>query len=70
MSFTIEEDRLKDIKAAIKQAREFLKRAELAHLAFTTKAESHFHSKSFAAAKRASMDLTRSLAKMRGGATK
>ena len=61
-------EKLKDIQGAIKQAREFLKNAELAHLALTSKEEGFYHSKSFAAAKRASMDLTRALAKMRGTA--
>ena len=54
--------------AAITQAREFLKKAELAHLALTSEKEGFSHSKSFAAAKRSSMDLTRALAKMRGAA--
>lgn len=61
-------EKLKDIYGAIKQAREFLKKAEMAHLALTSEDESFYHSKSFAAAKRSSMDLTRALAKMRGRA--
>lgn len=61
-------EKLKDIKDAIMQASEFMKKAELAHLALTSKEEGFSHSKSFAAAKRSSMDLTRALAKMRGTA--
>lgn len=61
-------EKLKNIKDAIKQAREFMKKAELAHLALASEKESFSHSKSFAAAKRSSMDLTRALAKMRGTA--
>ena len=65
---TSDSDKLNNIKAAIKQARDFIKKAELAHLALGSGDESSYHSKSFAAAKRSSMDLTRALAKMRGAA--
>lgn len=68
MSYKTREDRMKDIAAAIKQAREFIYRAEIAHEAFFSNEEDTCHSKSFAAAKRSSMDLTRALAKMRGRA--
>jgi hypothetical protein len=61
-------EKLQAIGSAITQAREFLKKAELAHLALTSEKEGFSHSKSFAAAKRSSMDLTRALAKMRGAA--
>lgn len=68
MSYKTREDRMRDIEAAIKYAKEFIDRAERSHMAFGAKHESTYHSTSFAAAKRASMDLTRSLAKMRGRA--
>lgn len=68
MSYKTMEERMKDIQSAIKHAREFIERAERASMAFATKHERASHSSSFAAAKRASMDLTRALAKMRGAA--
>lgn len=61
-------EKLQAIGAAISEAREFLKKAELAHLALASEKESFSHSKSYATAKRASMDLTRALSKMRGTA--
>ena len=61
-------NRLLEIQDAIKHARDFLKKAEVAHIALASEKERLHHSKSFAAAKRASMDLTRALAKMRGAA--
>lgn len=61
-------EKLQAIDAAITEARAFLKKAELAHLALASEKEFFSHSKSFAAAKRSSMDLTRALAKMRGTA--
>ena len=59
---------MRDIETAIKYAKEFIDRAERSRTAFGAKHESTFHSTSFAAAKRSSMDLTRALAKMRGTA--
>lgn len=68
MSYKTIDDRMKDIETAIRYAKEFIDRAEFAHAAFSRRDESTYHSVSFAAAKRASMDLTRALAKMRGAA--
>lgn len=59
---------LLEISHAIAEARRFLKKAEAAHKALVSEEESFYHSKSFAAAKRSSMDPTRALAKMRGRA--
>ena len=61
-------DRLLEISNAIAEAKRFIKAAEDARIALTSEKESFYHSKSFAAAKRSSMDLTRALAKMRGAA--
>ena len=61
-------EKLQAIGAAISEAKQFLRKAEAAHKALVSEEESFYHSKSFAAAKRASMDLTRALAKMRGTA--
>lgn len=60
--------RLDDIEEAINEAVRFISKARAAHAALKTEAESFYQSKSFAAAKRSSMDLTRALAKMRGRA--
>jgi hypothetical protein len=60
--------RISEIGDAISEARRFIKAAESARLALSSKDEWIGHSKSFAAAKRSSMDLTRALAKMRGTA--
>lgn len=57
--------RLDDIEDAINEAVRFISKARAAHAAIKTEVESTYHSKSFAAAKRASMDLTRALAKIR-----
>jgi hypothetical protein len=58
-------EKLKEIECAILEAKSFVKKATAAHVALTDKAESFYHSKTFAAAKRASLDLTNALAKMR-----
>lgn len=60
--------RLDDIEDAINEAVRFISRARAAHAALKTETEPFCHSKSFAAAKRASMDLTRALTKIRGRA--
>lgn len=59
---------LLEIQEAIKEAERFVQKAKAAHKALVSEEESFYHSKSFAAAKRSSMDLTRALAKMRGRA--
>lgn len=58
-------NRLLEISNAISEAKRFIKAAEDARTALASEKESFYHSKSFAAAKRSSMDLTRALAKMR-----
>lgn len=58
-------NRLLEIQEAIAEAERFVKKAKAAHLALVSEKEWFSHSKTFAAAKRASMDLTRALAKMR-----
>ena len=60
--------RLEDIEDAIKEAARFISKARAAQAALKAEVEQFHHSKSFAAAKRASMDLTRALTKMRGRA--
>ena len=60
-----DEEKLRDIECAILEAKSFVKKAEAAHVALTSKTELFHHSKSFASAKRASMDLTNALTKMR-----
>ena len=60
--------RIDEITNAIAEAKRFIAAAQDAREALASEQESFYHSKSFAAAKRASMDLTRSLAKMRGRA--
>lgn len=60
--------RLEDIESAINEAVRFISKARVAHAALKTEVEWFNYSKSFAAAKRSSMDLTRALAKMRGRA--
>lgn len=61
-------NRLLEISHAIAEAKRFIKAAEDARTALTAERESFYHSKSFAAAKRSSMDLTRALSKLRGTA--
>lgn len=61
-------DRILELSRAISEAKRFIRAAEEARTAITAEQESLYYSKSFAAAKRASMDLTRALAKMRGTA--
>ena len=68
MIFSSDLRKLEDIEAAIDEAVRFISKARAAHAALNTETESFYHSKSFAAAKRASMDLTRALTKMRGRA--
>lgn len=60
--------KLDEIEDVINEAARFISKARAAHAAIKTEVERTYHSKSFAAAKRASMDLTRALAKMRGRA--
>ena len=57
--------RLEDIEDAINEAVRFISKARAAHAAIKTEVETFSSSKSVAAAKRASMDLTRALAKIR-----
>ena len=57
--------RLLEIQEAIKEAERFVAKAKAAHMALVSEEESFYHSHSFAAAKRASMDLTKALAKVR-----
>ncbi len=60
--------KIDNIKLAIAEAERFVEKAKCARDALRSEEEGFFNSKSFAAAKRASMDLTRALAKMRGTA--
>ena len=55
------------LEETISEATRFLKRAKAAKAQFETMQEGDWCSPSFAAAKRASMDLTRLLAKLRRG---
>lgn len=61
-------NRLLEISHAIAEAKRFIASAQDAREALASEKESFYHSKSFAAAKRSSMDLTRALARMRGRA--
>ena len=61
--------RIDEITNAIAEATRFIAAAKDAREALASKKEYFHHSKSFAAAKRSSMDLTRALAKMRGRAS-
>ena len=61
-------NKLDNIKQAIAEAERFVEKANDALSALRSEEEGFFNSNSFAAAKRASMDLTRALAKMRGTA--
>ena len=63
--YSRDENRLAEIRAAIDEARRFVNAAEIAYLALSKEDERFYHSKSMAAAKRASMDLTRALARIR-----
>lgn len=63
--YSRDERRLAEIKDAIDEARRFVNAAEIAYLALSKEDERFHHSISFAAAKRASMDLTRALTKIR-----
>ena len=45
-------EKLQAIGAAISEAKQFLKKAKVAHKALVSEEESFYHSKSFAAAKR------------------
>ena len=58
--------RLQEIKDAISEAIRFVEKAKAVQEAISSGFEHFSYSTSFAAAKRASMDLTRALAKMRG----
>jgi lipid II:glycine glycyltransferase (peptidoglycan interpeptide bridge formation enzyme) len=53
------------LDAAITEAERFLKKAKLARVKFKPGDEDTYHSSSFASAKRASMDLTRTLSDLR-----
>lgn len=57
--------RLDDIEEAINEAVRFIQKARIAHGSLKTGVEPFYHAPSYAAAKRASLDLTRALAKMR-----
>ena len=57
--------KLDEIEAAINEAVRFIHNARIAHASLKTEVESFYRSPSYAAAKRASLDLTKSLAKMR-----
>lgn len=57
--------RVDSLDTAICEARRFIEKAQAARDALASKQESTYHSPSFAAAKRASMDLTRALANVR-----
>lgn len=59
--------RVDNLENAVCEARRFIEKAQAASTALITKQESTYHSPSFAAAKRASMDLTRALADVRRG---
>lgn len=59
--------KLEDIDDAIKEAVRFIGNARHAKAVLSGEMESFYHSKSFAAAKRSSLDLTNALAKMRRG---
>lgn len=63
--FSRDQKRIDNIKTAICEARRFIEKAQAARDALASKQESTYHSPSFAAAKRASMDLTRALANVR-----
>lgn len=58
-------EKIERLKAAIEEAKRFTEAAQIAVFQFESKAESAYHSVSFAAAKRSSMDLTRALANLR-----
>lgn len=60
-----DQKRIDNIKTAISEAQRFIEKAQAACDALASKQESTYHSPSFAAAKRASMDLTRALADVR-----
>lgn len=63
--FIRDQNKLDSIEDAIREAQRFIKKALVAKDALAGGKESFYHSKSYAAAKRASLDLTRSLSAMR-----
>jgi flagellar hook-basal body complex protein FliE len=62
---TTKDTALSRIDEAMTEASRFLKKAKEAKAQFKAGNEDTYHSKSYAAAKRASMDLTRTLAALR-----
>lgn len=63
--YSLDIRKLEEIEEAINEAMRFIQKARVAHASLKTEVESFYHSSSYAAAKRASLDLTRALAKMR-----
>ena len=61
----VKERKIERLKAAIEDAKRFIAKANAAVSAFEKCEEPNHNSKSFASAKRASMDLSRSLADVR-----
>jgi hypothetical protein len=63
--YSRDQRKIDEIKLAIKEADRFIEKAKMAVSALSGEQESFYHSKSFAAAKRASMDLSRALSALR-----
>lgn len=63
--YSLDIRKLEEIEDAINEAVRFIQKARAAHGALKSEVESFYHSPAYASAKRASLDLTRSLAKMR-----
>ena len=63
--YSLDIRKLDEIEDAINEAVRFIQKARAAHASLKTEVESFYRSSSYAAAKRASLDLTRALAKMR-----
>lgn len=63
--YSLDIRKLEEIEEAINEAVRFIQKARIAHGSLKTEVESFYHAPSYAAAKRASLDLTKSLAQMR-----